>query len=616
MAASPLPRRLGIFVKSIERTNPLLSYGTAVVATLCSLALSLSLRPATYQTPYLPFYGAVLAAVMFGGMKSGLLATLLSALSVHYYFLPPYNSFAITPKSALQGTYFCLTFGAICWLIARRATRSEAEIKAREDDLRRAQSVASTGSWRLDVVRNELLWSDETYRIFGLPLGIPLTYEKFIACVHPDDRELVQRQWKAALSGEPYDIEHRVVVGSHVKWVRETAQLEFKPNGELRGGFGAVQDITKRKTAELALMESESRLRTVLQTLPVGVWLTNSKGDIVFGNPAAQRIWGGARYVGVERYGEYKGWWYETGQRIAPEEWALARALRGETSLNEQVEIECFDGTRKIIYNSGIPITDDGGTLLGALVINEDITERKKSEEALMRTEKLASAGRLAATIAHEINNPLEAVTNVLYLAQLQTDLSPELKQLLDIASQEISRVSHITRTTLGFYRDTVAPGQVDIKALFDEILVLYERKLSSKKVTIERRFADSVKVYGNAGELRQVLSNLVANAIDALSNDGRLVVGATRSCVFERGETITLTVADTGDGIAPSDVNRIFEAFYTTKESVGTGLGLWLSRQIVEKHGGAIRVRSRVGTGTVFRVTLPAKPLAARATA
>lgn len=605
------PRPLGIFIRLVRERSIALRYGIAVLATALSLGVSLFGRPATYQTPYLPFFGAVLVSVLFGGLGPGLLATAMSAIVVHYYVLSPYDSFQLTLRSAFQGAYFCLTFGAICWLIARRDARSETEIASREKDLRRAQAVASTGSWRLDVQRNQLLWSDETYCIFDIPVHTLLTYETFLASVHPDDRGMVDAQWRAALEGDPYDIEHRIMAGDSVKWVRETAELDFDEAGRLRGGFGAVQDITKRKHAEQALRESESRLQTVLQILPVGVWLTNSEGEIVFGNPAAQRIWAGARYVGVQDYGEYKGWWYATGKRIAPEDWALARALKGETSLNELVEIECFDGTHKIIYNSGIPIRDEDGRILGALVINEDITDQKKAEEALMRTEKLASAGRFAATVAHEVNNPLEAVTNILYLARSHPSIDADLRQLLDIADQEVNRVTHITRTTLGFYRDSAAPAEIKVDSLVKELLALYQRKLDSKQIVVECRLSHGAIVHGNAGEIRQVLSNLIANAIDAVPNGGRIVFAASPAPNWKQHAMTVVTVADNGAGILRKDLRRIFEAFYTTKENVGNGLGLWISKSIVERHGGSIRLRSRVGKGTVFQIHLPAKPKA-----
>jgi two-component system CheB/CheR fusion protein len=144
--------------------------------------------------------------------------------------------------------------------------RAEGALRETQKDLNRAQAVAHTGSWRLNIQRNELLWSDETYRIFGLPQGRPLTYESFLTAVHPEDRDYVDRKWQAALRGEAYDLEHRIMVGDTVKWVRERAELEFDPQGALIGGFGTVQDVTERKRGEAALRESEERLRLLIKS--------------------------------------------------------------------------------------------------------------------------------------------------------------------------------------------------------------------------------------------------------------------------------------------------------------------------------------------------------------
>ena len=601
-------RSLGIFTR---KTHGSVAFRCAIafLATACSLAVSLLLRPVTYQTPYLPYYGAVLIAVLVGGFEAGLLATSLSALAVHYYFLPPYNSLELTLWSGLQGVYFCVTFGAICWLIDRRKARMESEIRRREDDLRRAQAVASTGSWRLDVTRNELLWSDESYRIFDITPGTPLTYETFMSAVHPDDREMVNTRWQAALKGEPYDIEHRILVGDREKWVRETAELEFDAAGQLRGGFGAVQDITKRKQAELALRESESRLRTVLQTLPVGVWLTNEKGEIVFGNPAAHRIWGGARYVPIDKQGEYKGWWYETGKQLAGEDWALSRALaKGETALNELIEIECFDGQRKIIYNSGIPIRDPDGHLLGALAINEDVTERKKAEQALIRTERLASAGRLAATIAHEIRNPLEAIQSVAYLLRTSGNLPHASTEMLRVIDEESARIENIVRNTLTLHRDSRLATEFDAAGEVKLIVERYASKAAKNRVTIGTpRWTEDARLTGHPGELRQIVTNLLGNALDAVQSGG--VVAVRVSSLRSRGQRVRITIADNGCGISALSRSRLFEPFFTTKDESGTGLGLWVTKQLVERSGGRIQMRSATDgprRGTTFSIVLP----------
>jgi PAS domain S-box-containing protein len=231
-----------------------------------------------------------------------------------------------------------------------------------------------------------------------------------------------------------------------------------------------------------------------------------------------------------------------------------------------------------------------------------DISSHKLAEEALLNSEKQASVGRMAATIAHEINNPLEAVLNLVYLARMSTP-NHETKDFLISAEQEIARISHITKQTLAFYRDSTAPSQLDFSALVEETIPLYLRGLLKKDLSVQTRFERPAMLTGFGGELKQVISNLLANAIDVCGEKSSIWV-RTRVC----GDFVQLTVADRGSGIPQELRAHIFDAFFTTKKQVGTGLGLWVTRGIVKKHRGSIRVRSRTGanSGTVFMVRLP----------
>jgi PAS domain S-box-containing protein len=356
--------------------------------------------------------------------------------------------------------------------------QTEQALRDSEADLKHAQAVAQTGSWRLDVHRNELFWSDETYRMFGIAKGTPMTYEAFLAAVHPEDRKLVVQNWQAALDGAPYDLEHRIVVGGQIKWVREKAELEFDGEGKLLSGFGAVQDIT----------------------------------------------------------------------------------------------------------------------------------ERKLTEQALMRAEKLASAGRLAATLAHEINNPLGAALNCLYLASGDMRLAPSTRDFIKTAEQELRRAAEIVKRTLGFYREPNGRTAVAVVDVIEQLKALYEPRLKARGVQLQiRKSEERIAAMANAGELRQLLSNLLLNGVDALGERGTVYVRVGRCSHSPHSPAVRITIADTGKGIEPETLRRIFEPFFTTKQDTGTGLGLWISEQIVKKHGGSIRVRSRVGRGTVFSILLPA---------
>ncbi len=254
---------------------------------------------------------------------------------------------------------------------------------------------------------------------------------------------------------------------------------------------------------------------------------------------------------------------------------------------------------------------DSAGNPVRMVGMCMDITHRKLTEEALRKTEKLAAAGRLAATIAHEVNNPLEAVTNLLFLARHEPK-EPERNRLLEMADKELQRVSHITRQTLGFYRDSGRAVRVDLGEVVNNVLDVFQGKLRSKGVQAHFDLRGETAVYGAPGEITQVVSNLISNAVDASRPGSSIRIRA--KC---RPGRVILVVSDHGSGIPADARPMVFEPFFTTKKDVGTGLGLWISRRIVESHGGSIRFRSSNGangskaTGTVFVVSLRSASLA-----
>ncbi len=244
--------------------------------------------------------------------------------------------------------------------------------------------------------------------------------------------------------------------------------------------------------------------------------------------------------------------------------------------------------------------------------LQAEIAVRKKAEDALIISEKLASVARMSAVIAHEINNPLAAVTDLLYLAQTVDGTPDEVLQYLKTADGELKRVAHITRQTLGFYREMNDPTSFRLSSLFDSILDLLQSKIRSKRAIIEKQCDAQVQVTAVYGELRQVFSNLLVNSLDAIREDGRVILRASVSKDSNAGtDRIRIVVADDGRGISGATLPKIFEPFFTTKGSIGNGLGLWVSKQIIEKHGGFIQVRSCTNgphQGTTFSVVLPAR--------
>jgi PAS domain S-box-containing protein len=379
------------------------------------------------------------------------------------------------------------------------------------------------------------------------------------------------------------------------------------------------REIAERVWTERALRQSEERFRTVANAIPNIVWSTDAFGRTDYIND-----WG-YRYTGltpVEALGKQ-------GLLIAihPEDvdsmlQVRQNAIQTGTIFEREYRIRrARDGNYRWRLGRCVPICDTEAKVVRWFGTCTDIeemkqaqaraaereTEKKAAEAALIQSEKLASVGRMAATVAHEINNPLEAVTNCIYLAASNANLPPDAKEHLAIAERELHRVAHIAKRTLGFYRENAKPAVVDIRTLVDEVVELYDPKFTRQdiglKIEHDGPCGGTVAI---AGEIRQVVSNLLTNAIDASRAKGIIKVRTSRvtlnGCSYTR-----VTVADAGDGISRTDRRRIFEPFFTTKKAVGTGLGLWVSREIVQKHKGRIRLRSVEGKGTFFSVFLPA---------
>jgi PAS domain S-box-containing protein len=355
-----------------------------------------------------------------------------------------------------------------------------------------------------------------------------------------------------------------------------------------------------REAAQLRAMALSDELNALVEASPVGIIRFRQDRTVSSWSAAAERMlgWKAEEIIGKQL-------------PTAPDsshDWSelVAKLAAGASLVHIETRQVRKDGSIMEALVSGAPIrnasiqrvTGQAQEFIGVIA---DSTELKLAKEALIRTEKLSAAGRLAASIAHEINNPLEAVTNLLYLARS----APERTQdFLAMADEELARVTHLTKQTLGFYRDSGAPGLVDLSALIEGVLNIYQSKIKSKQIFVVKKLAAMERITTVAGEVRQVLSNLLANAVDASSDRGVIAI-RTRLATQNTVAGVRITVADTGSGIDPALKAKIWEPFFTTKKDVGTGLGLWVSRQIMEKHAGSIRFRSNA-KGTVFVLFLP----------
>lgn len=369
--------------------------------------------------------------------------------------------------------------------------------------------------------------------------------------------------------------------------------------GKLTGVILIFRDFTERRRAE----EARMLLASIVESSEDAIVSRDLNGTITSWNSAAAALYG---YTAEEAIGQPASL---TMPRHAEGELVLAKEMaeKGESLRRLETKRVAKDGHTIDVSVTASPIYNFGGQLVGTASIAHDITVQKHTEDALRTSEKLAATGRLAATIAHEINNPLEAVMNLLYLIESESSPYARLHAYASKAQDELRRVAHITRQTLAFYRETTHPHEVDLYEVTTGILEIYRREVHAKSITVHLNIATGLKVEGFPGELRQVFSNLIRNAIEAVPSYGDIwIEGGLDGHGF-----VQISVTDSGSGVAPEDQKRIFDPFFTTKGVNGTGLGLWVSLGIVQKHGGALTLVSPPmgrDTGAQFCVRIPTR--------
>lgn len=499
--------------------------------------------------------------------------------------------------------------------------RALAELKQERETLQAVLDNLPVGVLLAKSTGEIILRNRSTERILRHPVQQPpeVSPPGHWVAFHPSGRRVKPEELplpRAIASGKPIppeDLLYQRGDGS-LAWISLTAAPIFNEKGDVTGGVVAISDIDHQKRTDSNLHRSDERFRRLIEHSTVGFIIGDFDGGISYANPAILRLLGYTSQevaTGAVRWDDLTPPEYADADRKAIEE------LRSTgTAESYQKAFRAKDG-RMIPLLIGATIIPSQRNLGGSneiAIFITDLSSQKQAESALIQSEKLAAVGRLAASISHEINNPLEAVTNLLYIARRNDHLPAEVESLLDNADQELQRVSQIAAQTLRFHRQSTKPRVITPEELLEPTLALYNGRLLNSHIQLElqHRGAGSITCY--EGDIRQVLNNLIGNAIDSMRSGGRLVMRTGKTWLKrDNVPGVRITIADTGHGMSPATMKRVYEPFYTTKGINGTGLGLWISSGIVEKHRGRLQVYSRVTedlSGTVFSLILPSRSI------
>jgi PAS domain S-box-containing protein len=487
--------------------------------------------------------------------------------------------------------------------------RIEQALRDSQSDFGRAQHLGRIGSWRLDTQRNELHWSDEIHRIFGIPKGVPITYETFLATLHPDDRAYVDAKWQACLQGEPYDIEHRLEMDGQVKWVREKAELEFDEQGQLLGGFGIAQDITDIKLAEQALRESEARFQLATEIGRSGTWDWDA--------PTGRIIWSRGHYeilgysVG-EVPPSYQAW----VDRVHPEDLSAIEAETQRSMAEHRDYVVEFrvvwpDGSVHWMSSRGRYEYGADGSCSRMIGVMADVTTLKQAEFALIEADQRKN--EFLAMLAHELRNPLTPIRNAAHVLGRLEVREPRVQWAQQTIERQVSHLTRLVDDLLDVSR--IVRGKVELKkepvelaAVVNQALDMARPLLDTMKHRITVRLPEQpVQLHGDPVRLAQVLLNLLDNAAHYTPEGGRIEVEARLA-----GPLVEIRVRDNGVGIETDLLPHIFDLFQQGERSLdrrqgGLGIGLTLVKQLVEMHGGQVDVASAgVDQGASFTLWLP----------
>ena len=483
-----------------------------------------------------------------------------------------------------------------------------------DSELHLSHAAARIGRWGWDLKNRRMSWSEEYRELLGLSRDFSANEKGERELIHPEDLDRIQHQLDEALAAgaEQIALEYRVLApDGRVLWIQSRGSISRDAAGKPESVLGISMDVTQSREAESTLRRTEheaakriNEIAAIVQSSDDAIVSKDLSGCIKSWNPAASRIFG---YAQEEIVG--KSILLLIPEELRSEEEIILRKIRAGETIDHYETIRITkSGERLNVSLSVSPVRDENGTIIGASKTLRDITGKKRLEASLLQAEKMAAAGRMAATIAHEVNNPLEAITNLIFLAKVNADDRDSVRTFLDQAESELIRVSHIARQTLGFYRENASAASVCLSDLAERTMRIYEPKCKEAGISIERDFKSTRHVVLRTGEILQVISNIVANAIYAMPSGGALSI-STEDVDGSAHPGVTIAVRDDGVGITAQQLPKIFDAFFSTRVGVGTGIGLFVAKQFVMGHGGKIDVETSVepvSHGTRMSVFLP----------
>lgn len=611
-------------------------YGAAVLSVVAVTLIRASLTPlmGPISMPFTLYYCAVLFAAWFGGFRPAVVSIVLSLVAGSWLFAAPTHSLLVSGHDDQVAMLLLVLVGYGAALLSR-AQRTAVERAVRAENAERVErerfettltsigdAVVATDAQGLVTFQNQVAsaltgWPVDEARGVALHKVFHIVNEVTRAVVEsPVDRVLREGQVVGLAN-------HTILIGKDGSEVAidDSAAPIRDAKGEIQGAVLVFRDVSERRETERRLIDQATQLERAAaearaQRQRLGLALTAGKMGAYEVDAVERAFWWSQETYAL--FGVSPAEFKPTRESFA----ALIRPGDRETfmqywdenlasfqPINHEFRIETAEGKERWISCRGIPNYDDSGAPAHYSGLFVDVTERKEAEQMLRKFEKLSAAARLSAAIAHEINNPLGAVTNLIYLAKEMPGIPAGVVEHLTLAEQELERVAHAVRQALGFYRESARAEQLEIEELLESVVKIFSNKIAEKNIKIVRGFAPCRPVRGVRGEIRQVISNVLANAIEAVADGGTIWLGAQP--VDAGGEqAVQIIIADDGHGIAAEHLGHIFEPFFTTKAGTGTGLGLWAAREIVERHLGHIEVEQTesagVKRGTTFTITLP----------